>query len=86
LLWFKTIHDVKIRMSFSLCNQDIVLIMTNGGSMVTIDLLVNDLPGATFTVGNAYTIMMAGRLNAGVGDVTGTYNGGFDVTFTYVPF
>ena len=73
-------------------NKDVIFTMPasfdmiNGGSMVTIDLLTNDLPGATFTVGNAYTIMMAGRLNAGVADITGTYNGSFDVTFTYVPF
>lgn len=60
--------------------------MTNGGSTVTIDNLVNDLPTATFTVGNGYTIMMAGTLNATAGDAKGTYNGGFNVTFTYVPF
>ncbi len=60
--------------------------MTGPGSTVTIDNLVNDLPAATFKVGNGYTIMMAGILNATAGDATGTYNGGFNVTFTYVPF
>ena len=60
--------------------------MTNGGSTVTINNLVNDLPGATFVVGSGYTIMVAGTLNATAGDATGTYNGGFNVTFTYVPF
>ena len=60
--------------------------MSSGGSIVTIDDLSNDLPGATFTVGNGITIMMGGRLNATAGDALGTYNGVFNVTFEYLPF
>ena len=90
---------VGIRAAFALVqnepqckNKDVIFTMpgqinmTNGGSTVTISVLSNDLPAATFKVGNGYTIMMAGTLNATAGDATGTYNGGFNVTFTYVPF
>lgn len=73
-------------------NKDVIFTMPgsiaiiNGGTTVSITSLTNDLPGATFVVGNGITIMMAGTLNATAGDPTGTYNGNFDVTFTYVPF
>ena len=74
-------------------NRDVIFTMPGQidmidgvASTVTISALSNDLTAATFRVGNGITIMMAGTLNAAVEDATGTYNGGFAVTFTYVPF
>jgi len=73
-------------------NRDVVfnmpgsIIMSNGGTTISITPSADMPSPTTFKVGSNTIIKMAGTLNATPVNPGGTYNGNFNVTFTYVPF